>query len=56
MASVAVIEMLALMAVVGVPLMTPVVAFKVRPVGSAPEVNAKVMGVALLPVAEIVCE
>ncbi len=31
-------------AVVGVPLITPVVVFRVRPAGSDPEANAKVYG------------
>jgi hypothetical protein len=56
LASVAVTEMLALTEVVGVPLSTPVVLFKVNPAGRDPEVTANVYGVAVLPVAETVCE
>ena len=42
------------LAVVGVPLMIPVVAPKLRPAGSVPLVTPQVMGV--VPVAARVCE
>jgi hypothetical protein len=55
-ASVAVIVMLALTEVVGVPLISPLEAFSTSPAGSVPELTVKVTGVAELPVALTVCE